>query len=185
MCTFRKWLNKILNQVHWTPELSHVTNFDHFFHNKLKSAFSIKYTWQTFDCLHSMVMSLKNETYLWNIIIRIRKNKKQNKLCLILKKKRRRRRRKKTFRNQYNKNSRASLWLSGKESVCQCRGHKLDPWLMKIPHTMRQLSPCTTTTETALQILGATATKALAPWRVFSATREVTIMRSLCTTTRG
>ena len=94
MCTFRKWLNKILNQVHWTPELSHVTIFDHFFHNKLKSAFSIKYTWQTFDCLHSMVMSLKNETYLWNIIIRIRKNKKQNKLCLILKKKKKKKKKK-------------------------------------------------------------------------------------------
>ena len=64
MCTFRKRLNKVLNQLHLTTELSHVTNFNHFFHTKLKSAFSIKYTWQTFDYLHSLMMSLKNETYL-------------------------------------------------------------------------------------------------------------------------
>ena len=24
-------------------------------------------------------------------------------------------------------------WLSGKESACQCRGHRLDPWVRKIP----------------------------------------------------
>ena len=24
-------------------------------------------------------------------------------------------------------------WLSGKESTCQCRGHRLDPWVRKIP----------------------------------------------------
>ena len=24
-------------------------------------------------------------------------------------------------------------WLSGKESACQCRRHRLDPWIVKIP----------------------------------------------------
>ena len=24
-------------------------------------------------------------------------------------------------------------WLKGKESACQCRGHKFDPWVGKIP----------------------------------------------------
>ena len=24
-------------------------------------------------------------------------------------------------------------WLSGKESTCQCRIHRFDPWVMKIP----------------------------------------------------
>ena len=24
-------------------------------------------------------------------------------------------------------------WLSGKESTCQCRRHRFDPWVMKIP----------------------------------------------------
>ena len=26
-----------------------------------------------------------------------------------------------------------SQWLSGKESACQCRRHKFDPWVRKIP----------------------------------------------------
>ena len=24
-------------------------------------------------------------------------------------------------------------WLSGKESTCQCRSHRFDPWLRKVP----------------------------------------------------
>ena len=33
---------------------------------------------------------------------------------------------------------------------CQCRGHGLDPWPRKIPHSAKQLSLCTTTTEPIL-----------------------------------
>ena len=36
-------------------------------------------------------------------------------------------------------------WLSGKESACQCKRHRFDPWSGKIPHAMDQLSPCATT----------------------------------------
>ena len=32
--------------------------------------------------------------------------------------------------------------LSGKESACQCRGHRFNPWSKKIPHAKEQLSPC-------------------------------------------
>ena len=32
-------------------------------------------------------------------------------------------------------------WLSGKESPCQCRRHRFDPWIGNIPHAMEQLSP--------------------------------------------
>ena len=31
-------------------------------------------------------------------------------------------------------------WLNGKESACQCRRHRLDPWSGKILHAMEQLS---------------------------------------------
>ena len=34
-----------------------------------------------------------------------------------------------------------------KNPPCQCGGHGLDPYSWKIPHIMRQLSPCTTATE--------------------------------------
>ena len=40
-----------------------------------------------------------------------------------------------------------SWWLSGKESVCQCRRHRFDPWPGKIPHASAQLSPYSATTE--------------------------------------
>ena len=33
---------------------------------------------------------------------------------------------------------------------CQCRGRGLDPWPRKIPHSEKQLSLCTTTTEPTL-----------------------------------
>ena len=32
-------------------------------------------------------------------------------------------------------------WLSGKESTCQCRRHRFDPWSRKIPHSSEQLKP--------------------------------------------
>ena len=35
-----------------------------------------------------------------------------------------------------------SWWLSGKESACQFRRHKFDPWSEKIPHS---ISPCVLT----------------------------------------
>ena len=38
-------------------------------------------------------------------------------------------------------------WLGGKESACQCRRHRFDPWSRKIPHALEQLSLCCTTTE--------------------------------------
>ena len=40
-----------------------------------------------------------------------------------------------------------SCWLSGKESTCQYRRHRFDPWSGKIPHAAGHLSLCTTTTE--------------------------------------
>ena len=40
-----------------------------------------------------------------------------------------------------------SCWLSRKESTCQGRKHRLDPWPGKIPHAEEQLSPCATTAE--------------------------------------
>ena len=36
-----------------------------------------------------------------------------------------------------------------KESACQCRGHRFEPWSRKIPHAAEQLSPCAITTEPA------------------------------------
>ena len=27
-------------------------------------------------------------------------------------------------------------WLSGKESPCQCRRHRFNPWSVKIPHAL-------------------------------------------------
>ena len=41
-------------------------------------------------------------------------------------------------------------WLRGKESTCQCRKRRLDPWSRKTPHTAEQLSPGSTTTEPEL-----------------------------------
>ena len=35
-------------------------------------------------------------------------------------------------------------WLSGKESTCQCRRHRFNPWSGKIPLATEQLSPCPT-----------------------------------------
>ena len=38
-------------------------------------------------------------------------------------------------------------WLSGKESSCQCRRHRFDPWSGKISHAAKQLSLCAPTPE--------------------------------------
>ena len=54
-------------------------------------------------------------------------------------------------------------WLSGKESTCHCRRHKVDPWSGKIPRAVEQLSPCATTIESVLQSWGITTTEAHAP----------------------
>ena len=37
-----------------------------------------------------------------------------------------------------------------KESTCQCRRHRFDPWSGKIPHVLEQLSLCATTIEPVL-----------------------------------
>ena len=37
--------------------------------------------------------------------------------------------------------------LSVKESACQFRRHRFQPWSRKIPHAVEQLSPCATATE--------------------------------------
>ena len=75
-------------------------------------------------------------------------------------------------------------WLSGKESTCQCRRQRFDPWSRKISHTVEQLSLCATTTEPVFQSLGAATTKARMPQSLCSSTREVTEMRSLHTAPR-
>ena len=45
-------------------------------------------------------------------------------------------------------------WLSGKESTCQCRRPRFDPWSGKTPHAAEQLSSCTFS-ERVLEGLGA------------------------------
>ena len=50
--------------------------------------------------------------------------------------------------------------LSDKESACQCRRCRFDPWSRKTPHIAEQLSP------------GATATEVWAPWSPCSAKRR-------------
>ena len=37
---------------------------------------------------------------------------------------------------------RLPLWLSGKESLWQCRRYGFSPWSRKIPHAAKQLNPC-------------------------------------------
>ena len=67
-------------------------------------------------------------------------------------------------------------WLSGKESTCQCRRHRFNPWSRKISHAVMQLSPSTTTTELVLWRLGAAASEARVAESPFS-TREATAAR--------
>ena len=38
------------------------------------------------------------------------------------------------IKNQMKFITRLPWWVRGKESACQCRGHRFDPWFRKIPH---------------------------------------------------
>jgi len=49
------------------------------------------------------------------------------------------------------KQRRLPWWLRGKESTCQCRAHRFDPWSRKIPPAAEQLSPCARTTDPGLE----------------------------------
>ena len=62
-------------------------------------------------------------------------------------------RRQKPSNSLFKNGIRLPWWSGGKEYTCQFRGHWFHPWSGKIPHAVKQLSPCTTTTE------------ACAPWR--------------------
>ena len=70
-------------------------------------------------------------------------------------------------------------WSSGKESACQGRGHRIDPWSGKIHNAAGQLSPCSRTTEPVHPDSGSLFTQ-----RWCSATREATATRGWHTTTR-
>ena len=52
-----------------------------------------------------------------------------------------------------NATFRLPWWLSGKESTCQCRRGRFDPWSWSIPHGMEELGPCATVTESLLSSL--------------------------------
>ena len=52
-------------------------------------------------------------------------------------------------------------WWRSEESICQCRGHRFEPWSGKIPHAAEQLSLCATTTEPAYR---ACEPRLLSPW---------------------
>ena len=54
-----------------------------------------------------------------------------------------------------NKINGTSWWLSGKESICQRRGHEFDSWSRKTSHATEQLSLCATTVQPVLWSLGA------------------------------
>ena len=54
-------------------------------------------------------------------------------------------------------------WLSGKESTCQPRRLRFDPWSGKIPHAAEQLSPQVTAIEPMLYSLRPTTTEACVP----------------------
>ena len=61
-------------------------------------------------------------------------------------------------------------WLSGKESSCQCRRHRFNPWFGKTPQATEQLSQCVTTTEPVLWSRRAAATESLCHscWSLFT-----------------
>ena len=54
-------------------------------------------------------------------------------------------------------------WLSGKESTCQCRRLRFNPWSGKTPHAAEQLSPWVPATEPVLYSLRRTTTEACVP----------------------
>ena len=78
-------------------------------------------------------------------------------------------------------------WLSGKESACQCKRLRFDPWSKKILHAAKQVSLCattctirqrfTTTIEPRLYSLRITATELHTPETLCSTTREATAMK--------
>ena len=67
-------------------------------------------------------------------------------------------------------------WLSGKESVLQCKRHRFDPWSGKIPHAAENLSSCTTTAE---QSLGSRP-RELQPLSPHTATADAQVPESRC-----
>ena len=63
-------------------------------------------------------------------------------------------------------------WLRCKEYASQCRRHRFEPWVRKIPHAVEQLSPCATMIEPALWSLGAATIKVCTPKSPSSAAGE-------------
>ena len=75
-------------------------------------------------------------------------------------------------------------WPSSKESACQCRRCRFNPWSRKIPRAAEKLSPSTTTMEPGLWSPETTTAKALVPQSLCSTIRGATRTRSQCITTR-
>ena len=75
-------------------------------------------------------------------------------------------------------------WLREKESTCQCRRHRLNPWSSKVPCAVEQPSPCATTTKTVLWSRAATTTDACTPQSQTSTTGVSTAMSKPHTTAR-
>ena len=67
-------------------------------------------------------------------------------------------------------------WLSGKQSSCECRRHRFDPWSGKIPCAAKHLSPCAATTEPTCHNYWSLHAR-----EPCSTTREATAARSLNT----
>jgi len=75
-------------------------------------------------------------------------------------------------------------WLSGKEFTCQCRGHRVHPWVGKIPHATgisacapQLLTLCSRAQEPQLLNLRATTPEARTP-RACAPRPEATVTRS-------
>jgi len=65
------------------------------------------------------------------------------------------------------------VWLSGKESAGQFRGHQFNPWSRKISYGTEQPSPCATTTEAWVSSSPCSTTReAIAMRRPHAAIRE-------------
>ena len=78
---------------------------------------------------------------------------------------------------------------NGKESACQCRRHRFDPWSGQIPQFMEQIIPRITTIELVLWSLGAALTEPTCcnygiSCSLNSEIREATTVRSVHTATR-
>ena len=54
--------------------------------------------------------------------------------------------------------SRLPQWSTGKNSPAKAKGHRFDPWSRKIPHAMKKLGPCATTTEAVCRNYGSPST---------------------------